>query len=482
MYWGHVTIAQRTYMNIVDTKIFDVPIKTRIPFKYGIATLTKVPYTFVKVTLEADGKQAQGIAADVLPPKWFTKYPDASLDSEIEEMRQVIEQACQIAIATAPEDSLFALWYTIYQQQLSWGTENKLPPLLAGFGATLIERAMIDAYCKLNNITFNQGITENHFGIDLGVFHDSLTDKQPSDFLPAQPQTEMTIRHTIGMADPLEASEIDAESKLEDGLPQSLEENIRQYGLTHFKIKLPADLGTATMRLHAIANVIQRECDHYAFTIDGNEFFTDVANFKHYWTALTESPQVTDFIKQGLIVVEQPLHRDIALNDTVEKALNSWATRPDIIIDESDGELRSFARALQCGYRGTSHKNCKGVFKGIANACKVAQHNASGESLFITGEDLMNVGPVALLQDLAVGATLGLTHMERNGHHYVCGLTPFSKSIQEEILLRHHDLYRSVTTDSDTYPALDIQQGKIKIESVVQSPFGHNLSMQCLTP
>ena len=143
-----------------------------------------------------------------------------------------------------------------------------------------------------------------------------------------------------------------------------------------------------------------------------------------------------------------------------------------MIIDESDGELHSFDRALRCGYRGTSHKNCKGVFKGIANACKVAQANAAGGELLLTGEDLMNVGPVALLQDLAVGATLGLSHMERNGHHYVAGLSPFSKTIQQQILTQHSDLYHSHNAKEDTFPTLTIHQGKIKLASVNKSAFG----------
>ena len=50
-----------------------VELQTRMPFKYGIATMTRTPHAFVRVQLEVDGKPASGIAADHLPPKWFTK-------------------------------------------------------------------------------------------------------------------------------------------------------------------------------------------------------------------------------------------------------------------------------------------------------------------------------------------------------------------------------------------------------------------------
>jgi hypothetical protein len=90
-----------------------------------------------------------------------------------------------------------------------------------------------------------------------------------------------------------------------------------------------------------------------------------------------------------------------------------------LIIDESDAELDSLPRALALGYHGTSHKNCKGVFKGIANACllEALRRQSGGDRLVMSGEDLANIGPVALLQDLAVVATLGVSSVERNGHH-----------------------------------------------------------------
>ena len=63
--------------------------------------------------------------------------------------------------------------------------------------------------------------------------------------------------------------------------------------------------------------------------------------------------------------VEQPFHRDMALDPDVLHDLAAWRVRPTLIIDESDAELDSLPRALALGYHGTSHKNCKGVFKGV---------------------------------------------------------------------------------------------------------------------
>ena len=72
--------------------------------------------------------------------------------------------------------------------------------------------------------------------------------------------------------------------------------------------------------------------------------------------------------------------------------LIDWEDRPPMIIDESDGHLSSCFEALDAGYIGTSHKNCKGVFKGVANACLIEHRNRQGSNpkLVLSGEDLGN--------------------------------------------------------------------------------------------
>jgi hypothetical protein len=142
-----------------------------------------------------------------------------------------------------------------------------------------------------------------------------------------------------------------------------------------------------------------------------------------------------------------------------------------MIIDESDVDISSMRRALDCGYTGTSHKNCKGIFKGLANACLLAarRQNDPKRAYVLSGEDLVNVGPVALMQDLAMTSTLGLTHVERNGHHYFPGLRMFPKQWQIPTLAAHPDLYHQ--TDQG-WPALRIEHGQISLKSILQAPFG----------
>ena len=70
-----------------------------------------------------------------------------------------------------------------------------------------------------------------------------------------------------------------------------------------------------------------------------------------------------------------------------------------------------------------SSKTCKGLYKSLLNAARCASGTrGKRERYFMSGEDLTIQAGLALQQDLALVSLLGLTHVERNGHHYVNGM------------------------------------------------------------
>jgi hypothetical protein len=443
-----------------------IPLRARMPFRYGIVTMTQVPHVFLRLAFDLDGRAPEGIAADHLPPKWFTKDPNRPLGEEIDEMLEVIRAAVAHA-RTLRAATPFQFWQALYAAQAAWGVAHRIPPLLAHFGTSLVERALLDAFCRDAGVSFAAALRENRFGLDLGALHAPLAGTAPRDWLPAQPPEVVFARHTVGLLDPIEEADIAAGDRVDDGLPQSLTTCVRFYGLRHFKIKIDADVARAGERLRRIAPVLARECGgDYAFSLDGNESFRDPAAFAAQMRALLAEPALRDFWPK-LLFIEQPLHRDVALTPAADWA--AWPERPPIIIDESDAELGSLPAALRLGYAGTSHKNCKGVFKGVAHACLLAQRRAAGQPALLSGEDLTNVGPVSLLQDLAVQAALGVTSIERNGHHYFAGLAQFPAAMQAHIMAHHGDLY---TRSAAGWPRLDVRAGKISLGSVLRAPFG----------
>jgi hypothetical protein len=293
----------------------------------------------------------------------------------------------------------------------------------------------------------------------------------PGQLLSPTPLPRVHVRHTIGLADPLRDRDIPEPDKLQDGLPQSLEDCIRTYGLRHFKIKVNGDPAQDLPRLQALAEIFRNLVpEGLAFSIDGNEQFRSMEDFREFWESVVKQTHL-DAVFDRLLFVEQPLHRDSALQDKVKGVLDHWPNRPPLIIDESDGSLQDLPKALNLGYAGTSHKNCKGIIKSLANIClmRYRQRTNPDRKFLMSGEDLCNIGPVALLQDLAAQAAFGIESVERNGHHYHAGLSQLPQGVQEEIMNHHADLYRS---SKSGWPTLRIEKGSLNLASVNKAPLG----------
>lgn len=428
--------------------------------------MTEVPHLMLRAEVEIDGQVVWGHAADNLPPKWFTKDAEKPFDVEIAELRSVIDSGGAHAIRLGEAETVFEWWQAVYAAQKVTAKDRGWPPLLAGFGVSMIERAVVDAFCRARGLIFAQAVRENALGVDLGAIYPELAGSTPADWLPVTPLESVIARHTVGLTDPLTVDEIPAAERLADGLPQALEECGQVYGLTHLKIKLSGDIERDRERLSRLASLFPAA----AFTLDGNENFKAVAPFRTLWGQYQADPVIARFLK-GLIFVEQPLHRDVALSPEVAADLLAWEDRPPLIIDESEGELGALETALASGYSGTSHKNCKGVFRSLGNASLLASRRRQqpDRSFLLSGEDLTNLGPVALTQDLAAAATFGITHVERNGHHYFRGLSEFAPETQQAVLERHSDLFR----EHHGYPTVRVEQGRVSTRSVLAAPFGY---------
>ncbi len=449
-----------------------LPMHTRFPFKYGIASMNALPHLFVTVNLVVDGKAVSGLASEGLPPKWFTKNPDTPFELDLAEMIAVIQNASRIArLAAEKPTGFFTWWQNLYAEQSNWAKVKEVPSLLANLGVSLIERSVLDGLCKALGQPLHAVLRSDVLGIDLGAVREELRGMRVADVIAPAPLTHVNARHTVGLGDPLSA----ADGTLDDGLPYTLEENIRTYGLRYFKIKVCGKPETDLPRLREITRIITANCTSgFHATLDGNEQFYDLASFREFYATLSADAALAPLF-QNLLLIEQPLHRSQALTDDVAATLQSWTEGPGMIIDESDGSLADLPRALDLGYRGTSHKNCKGIVKGLANAAllkKRAPVIRGGPIL--SGEDLANVGPVALLQDLSVMALLGVTHVERNGHHYFRGLSMHSPATQDAAITTHAGLYHR---HAQGFATLNIENGRLDLQSVNTAPFGCSITL-----
>ena len=461
-------MSERPVVTVREVEYHVLPMRTRFPFKYGIAAMTALPHLFVTVRGECEGKAMVGLSSEGLPPKWFTKDPTTTFEEDLPLMLEVIRNAGGI-LESGVVGSFFEVWEALCSLHGQWAEAVEVPPLLANLGVSLMERAVIDGMCRTLGISFGEALRSNEFGIDLGAVREELTGYEPADLLSRASLERITARHTVGLGDPL--SDGDDADAPKDGLPYTLEECIAAYGLDYFKVKLCGNLEKDVARLRELQGVFARCAkEGYKMTLDGNEQFPDIATFAGHWKVYQEDELIRELLSHVLFV-EQPLHRDRALGEEVRETLAGWAEAPPLIIDESEADLAALPRALALGYAGTSHKNCKGIVKGIANACLLEHRRREdpAREYFLSGEDLANVGPVALLQDLAVMAALGIPHVERNGHHYFAGLSMYPEEVRRRVLEEHGDLYREHVGG---FPTLDIREGGLELGSVVGAPFG----------
>jgi len=456
-------------LKLLDATLHRTDTRTRMPFRFGIAVMTEAMHVFLQCRYEIGGQVVTGIAAEGLLPKWFDKSPEKEAAQELDEMLQVIRQAVAFARQAAPAPA-FDFWRQVYQAQVAWAAEQGFPSLLAQFGVSMVERTMLDALARAEHCNLATLLRENRVGLDLAAIHPELAGRTPDEFLPEQPLSRVIARHTVGLSDPLTAADLTPETRIDDGLPQTLEDCILTYGLRHFKLKAQGDVERDLERLRSVAQVIIGLCGtNYAFTLDGNEQYREFSRFVELWDRIQADAALTVFF-ENLIFIEQPLHRSVALDPAIAN-IADWKNGPPVIIDESDAELSALEQALQLGYAGTSHKNCKGIMKTTAHRCLINHLNASQNTsrYQMSGEDLVNIGPVALLQDLAAQAALGNMSVERNGHHYYRGLTPLPQSISQLLLQQHGDLY---TPMDDGFARVNITNGELNLTSVNAAPFG----------
>jgi hypothetical protein len=458
-------------VTVVQAQVSRLPVTLRLPFHFGNARIDRLHHAFLKLTVMVEGQHFTGLAGENLMPGWFRKSAGATAEADEQALLHALEQACRSALELEEQATVFELWRQVYQKQQAWGRKEDEPALVWGLGVALVERAVIDAFCRARGASFDAIVRHNALGLDLAHFDPQLSDVQPAEGLPERPIYDTAVRQTVGLGDPLTHDDVDEQTAAGDRLPQSLTACMDHYGVRWFKVKLSGDVEHDLTRLRRISRIVEAMLgEDYTVTLDANEQFTEVARLRYFWEAMRAEASLAAF-RQRVHFLEQPLPRHLALTQETARALHKWPDRPPLIIDESDDHVGALQTALRCGYAGTSHKGCKGVIKSIANACLLAERRREDPHgcYILSGEDLTTPGPVALNQDLAVAATLGLSHIERNGHHYLPGLAGLAEGLQQRTLAGHGDVYRQREAEPVT---VRVEDGLMSLGSAAAAPFG----------
>lgn len=401
-------------LTVQAIELFERPVHLRLPFRFGVVTLRHCPQAFVRARIGLpDGRTAFGAAAELMAPKWFDKNLQLTNEDNFDQLRQALLAAREAYLTRTERDTAFGHFACHYQPLIDAGAAQGRNALVSCYGPALLDRAILDALCRALDLSFYAAINGNAPGIDARLTPD-LSGFDVSAFLAGlAPASRIDLRHTVGLLDPISAA--DAHEPAHDGLPETLEDVVAATGCRWFKLKVNGQADADLERLTRIAAVLRR-VPGARITLDGNEQFADAQAAAAFWQRVLATPPLQQLAAQTQYI-EQPLPRAIALDSEVHALA---AMRP-VLIDESDDTLQAFPRALGLGYTGVSSKQCKGIYRSLLNAARCRERNARQAICFMSAEDLTTQAGLAVQQDLALVNLIGLTHVERNGHHYVNG-------------------------------------------------------------
>jgi L-alanine-DL-glutamate epimerase-like enolase superfamily enzyme len=406
-----------------DIALFERPVRFVRPFRFGAVVINAASQVFLRVEIEVEGKGTSiGASAEMLVPKWFDKRPQLSPDETVEELRRSLTIARQLYLTDTGFDTAFGLHAARIAAQVEACAKEDIPPLAAAYGPAEIDKAILDALLRSAGMNFFDGMVANVAGIDARLSPD-LRDQDVAQFLAGRRRLErVAIRHTVGLDDQVEGR----------GGAADTQENA---GARYFKLKLNGDPQADAARLIRIGKELEALPRVEGITLDANEQYADLAALGALLDRLDHDAALAP-IATKLLYIEQPMPRDITRHSPLE-ALGAR----DLIVDEADDSYDAFPAARALGYRGISSKSCKGIYKSVVNATRAAVWSAGAEKFFVSGEDLTCQAGLSVQQDLALGALIGVTHAERNGHHYVDGFaqTPAAEALA--FMSAHPDLY-----------------------------------------
>jgi len=406
-----------------DITLFERAVRFARPFRFGAVVVEAASQVFVRVEIEIEGKgRAVGASAEMMVPKWFDKRAHLSTEQTVDELRRSLAIASQLYLTSSGYDTAFGHHASRIAAQIEKCTKEDIPPLAALFGPAEINKAILDALLRGAGTNFFDGMAANIAGIDARLSPDLANEDITRFLAQGRRRDRVAIRHTVGLDDAVEGA---------GGVADARENS----GARYFKLKLAGNPESDAARLARIGRELVALPYAYSVTLDANEQYADPGELRSLVDRLSRDAALAP-IASRLLYIEQPMPRDTTRASPVS-GLGTY----DFIIDEADDSYNAFVAARALGYRGISSKSCKGMYKSVINATRAVKWSTSSEKFFVTGEDLTCQAGLSVQQDLALGALIGITHTERNGHHYVDGFGDSPSDEANAFLAAHPDLY-----------------------------------------
>ena len=412
-----------TDIKIIDFSLEFIPVKTRMPLKFGTEILSSVTCARVKVTVQNKlGEQSHGWGETPLSVQWVwpsnTEYSiryDSLLEfCEFIKIRWESFDYFGHCIEIGHELIMKDLPQALKQFNLGKKVDSEPMPWLAALVcASPFDIAIHDAFGMVNNVPIYHAYGKEFLSSDLASFLEPAEDSEvqfngrhPSDFLELNPPSEIPVWHLVGGLDALEQEDLTG-GEPNDGYPVYLREWIERDGLNCLKIKLRGnDAEWDYERLVRIGTISQDLGVQY-LTTDFNCTVTDPAYVNEILDRL-ELEELETFLR--ILYVEQPFPYDLEKNRI---AVHSVAERKPLFMDESAHDWKHVSLGRELGWTGVALKTCKTQTGALLSLCWARAH---GMDLMV--QDLTNP-MLAQIPHVLLGAHAGtIMGVESNGMQF----------------------------------------------------------------
>ena len=405
---------------VVEAESEKFPYLYRSPLKFGGRVVKDVTVFRVALSLEDQNtkKKAHGIGEMTMGTAWA--WPSTSLSPEMA-LKTVIVLAERIIAAAT---SLLADQHPLHlasqikpiakrlaeELAASMKLTEAIPDLAIALAVSPLDIALHDAYGRLHSKSSFDCFTHEHVGTDLSHFlGEEFLGKDFSEIIAPKTAPTLFLYHLVGSLDPL--SKDDLNRKIDDGLPETLEDWIRSQQLSHLKIKLTGkELDADVGRVVEIDRIASRAfpTKPFSYSLDFNE-------------ACENEDYVIDFLERlerlnreavpKIHYIEQPMGRDLRLRKEV--TMHRVSRLKPVVIDESLTDLDMLRFAKQQGYSGIAVKACKGISDSILLSAAAKQW---GMKIYV--QDLTCIGGSFMASASLASRIQGVTAVEGNGRQY----------------------------------------------------------------
>ena len=403
-----------TDIQVAGTRLYFLPVQTRLPLKFGTETTTFVTCARVRVTVvDRAGRRAEGWGETPLSVQWVWPSP-----LPYETRHRVLKDfTMKLAEAWARFDGRGHPLEVGHDFQ-----EQVLPGLLAHCNAerggepmpwlaalvccSAFDLAVHDAFGVLLERPTYETYTEEFLSHDLGTWLEpvagsgvSFHGKYPSDFLIKPKTTRLPAWHLVGGLDLLEASEATG-SEPRDGHPVFLGDWIKRDGLKCLKVKLRGhDAAWDYERLVKVGLIALGQGVEW-LTADFNCTVTD----PEYVNAMLDRLRDEQPRLHGMtLYVEQPFPYELKEHRI---DAHSVSARKPLFLDESAHDWRMVKLGRELGWSGVALKTCKTQTGALLSACWAKAHGMTWMVQDLTNPMLAQIPHVLLAAH--VGTIMGV--------------------------------------------------------------------------